>query len=266
MIRLRQHKKQNNVKNNREIQTSPDFYFYGDILNKSIKSRARKALKSKKRSVTAILFSFLSAAAGVFVIRMVISGANFAYAVWAGIALSAVYFVIKSCTNYRMQAQMILLLSNGEKPQIKPKEYLKNAALYICLFLLKAAEFAAFEFLPLSMVFLLYQSIKASAVSMAFCITVLIGAALLSAAGLVFFVFSVQKYAKAPFLLAAYPALTVKECIILSVENGEKKAADLLRFKLGFLLWLPACIAIFPLLYVVPYYKQSLTCWFKQGF
>ena len=42
----------------------------------------------------------------------------------------------------------------------------------------------------------------------------------------------------------------------------EEKAAELLRFKLGFLGWIPLCVAIFPLLYLIPYYKQSLTCLF----
>ena len=175
------------------------------------------------------------------------------------------YFIIKSCANYRLQAQMILLLSNGKKPEIRMREYVKNIGLSVCLFAFKAAELLMFELLPLSMILTLFLSVKSSAVSRAFCLTVLFGAAVIAVFGAIFFAFSVQKYAEAPFLLAAYPSLSVADCIRLSIEKGEKKAADLLRFKLGFLPWLFACIAIFPLLYVVPYYKQSLTCWFKQG-
>lgn len=243
---------------------SPDFFVYGDVLEKAIKRRAKKALKSKKRCVTSIIFSFLSAATGIFAVRFVMFNFSKQYALAAGIALSAVYFTIKSCTNYRIQVQMILLLTNGEKPDIGITEYLKNILLTFCLSALKIIEFVAFEAIPVGIVAALFFSIKRSALSASFCLTALVGAAITSVLGLIFFAFSVQKYTEAPFMLAAYPALSVADCIKLSVQRGEKKAADLLRFKLGFLPWLLACIAIFPLLYVVPYYKQSLTCWFKQ--
>lgn len=245
---------------------SPDFFIYGDVLDKAIKTRAKKALKSQKRCVTSTIFSFLAAATGVFVIRFAIQTGATKYALAAGIALSAVYFVIKSCTNYRMQVQMILLLTNGEKPDIGITEYFKNILLTLCLSALKIVEFVAFEAIPAVIVAALFFSIKRSALSAAFCVAALVGAAITAILGLIFFAFSVQKYAEAPFLLAAYPSLSVADCIKLSARKGEKKAADLLRFKLGFLPWLFACIAIFPLLYVVPYYKQSLTCRFKQGF
>lgn len=221
-------------------------------------------MKSKKRCVSSIIFSFLSAATGIFAVRFVVFNGAKQYALVAGVALSAVYFVIKSCADYRMQVQMILLLSNGEKPDIGIKEYLKNILLTLCLSALKIIEFVAFEAIPVGIVAALFFSIKRSALSAAFCLTALVGAAITAVFGLIFFAFSVQKYAEAPFLLAAYPSLSATDCIKLSVRKGEKKAADLLRFKLGFLPWLLACIAIFPLLYVVPYYKQSLTCLFKQ--
>lgn len=243
---------------------SPDFFVYGDVLEKAIKCRAKKALKSKKRCVTSIIFSFLSAATGIFAVRFVLFNFSRQYALAAGVALSAVYFIIKSCTNYRMQVQMILLLTNSEKPDIRVAEYLKNILLILCLSALKIIEFVAFEAIPVGIVAALFFSIKRSALSAAFCLTALGGATITAAFGLIFFAFSVQKYTEAPFILAAYPALSVADCIKLSVRKGEKKAADLLRFKLGFLPWILACIAIFPLLYVVPYYKQSLTCWFKQ--
>lgn len=235
-------------------------------MDKAIKLKAKKALKSKKRCVTSIIFPFLAAATGIFVIRFVLQSGTAKYALSAGIALSAVYFIIKSCTNYRMQVQMILLLTNGEKPDIRITEYFKNILLTLCLSALKIVELIAFEAIPTVIVAALFFSIKRSALSVAFCITMLVGAAITAIIGLIFLAFSVQKYAEAPFLLAAYPSLPVADCIKISVRKGEKKAADLLRFKLGFLPWLLACIAIFPLLYVVPYYKQCLTCRFKQGF
>lgn len=236
------------------------------FLNKSFRKTARNALKRKKRCISSVLFSFLAVASGIFALRIVVTGSKTPFAVAAGITLTFVYFFIKSCANYRMQAQMILLLSNGEKPHIKFKEYIKNALLTLSVSSLKTLELLAFEAIPAAIVAALIFSIRRNALSAAFFTIMFVGAVLTAILGLVFYVFSVQKYAKAPFLLAAYPLLSVKDCIRLSAEKGEKKAAALLRFKLGFLPWLLACVAIFPLLFVVPYYKQSLTCWFKQEF
>lgn len=182
----------------------------------------------------------------------------------AGAALYAAYFIIKASANYRLQAQMIMLLSNGGEPHISIGEYAKNALLTLCLSALRILELLAFEAVPVCVAAVLLFSIKRSALSAAFFAIMLVCAAVTAIMGLIFYVFSVQKYAKAPFLLAAYPLLSVRDCIRLSAENGKNKAAALLRFKLGFLPWLLACAAIFPLLFVVPYYKQSLTCWFKQ--
>ena len=233
-------------------------------MNKSIRSRAKKALKSKKRSVSPVVFLFLALAAGFFAVKAVIANGKTPYATVTIITLSLFYFIIKSCASYRLQTQMILLLSSGEKPKIKPLEYVRNAWLTLCLFLLRTLELIAFEALPAGIVVALFLIVKTKAQSTVFCVVMLIGSAVTAVAGLIFFALSVQKYAKAPFLLAAYPSLSVSDCIKLSVEKCEKKAAALLRFKLGFLPWLFACAAIFPLLFVVPYYKQSLTCWFKQ--
>ena len=40
------------------------------------------------------------------------------------------------------------------------------------------------------------------------------------------------------------------------------KYADILFFKLGFAPWFLLCILVFPAFYVIPYYKQSITCFF----
>lgn len=210
------------------------------------------------------MFSFLAAAAGITVIRTFIGGGVTPLTIAAGVVLYAVYFVIKACANYRLQTQMILLLVNGEKPRIRLGEYVKNTLLTLCLSALRIVELLAFEAIPVCVFAALLFSIKRSALSTVFFAIMLVGAAVTAVSGLVFYVFSVQKYAEAPFLLAAYPMLSVRDCICLSAEKSKNKAAALLRFKLGFLPWLLACVAILPLLFVVPYYKQSLTCWFKQ--
>lgn len=240
---------------------SPDFIFCGDELNATVRDRAKKLIKGRKRSVLPEIFTLLFISAGVFAVRFFLADGKSFFAVSSGLLLSAAYLLFRICVNYRLQVQMITALNGGET-KIKAKEYLKNILLSFRLFLRKAAELIAFEFLPVAMLSLLFLGINIKGISRKFCIIVLVGAAAVAVIGLGFYIFSVQKYSKAPFLLAAYPSLKVGECIELSRVQGEEKAAELLRFKLGFLKWIPLCIAIFPLLYFIPYYKQSLTCLF----
>ena len=230
-------------------------------MNKKVRKRAKKLLKGRKRSTFPAVVTLLFTSAGVFFIRTFLSEGKTLFALLVSALLSGLYVLFRMCLNYRLQVQMITALHGGES-KIRPKEYLKNILLSLRLFLLKTAELIAFEFLPILMITLLFFGISIKGISRNFCIIILIGAAVVAVTGFVFYVFSVQKYAQAPFLLAAYPELTVGECIRQSKEKWTEKAAELLRFKLGFLPWLFACVAIFPLLYVIPYYKQSLTCRF----
>ncbi len=210
------------------------------------------------------MISFFAAATGIFVARMIFVNGSGIYAIAFGAVATVAFFLFRICTAYKMQVQMILLLSGTKKIKIGFAEYLRNIRLSLCLFALKTAELIAFEFIPVTTVLILFLRIRERAVSRIFCIIILSGAAVLAVFGAIFYALSVQKYSKALFLLAAYPALSVRDCIRLSAATGEKRAAEMLRFKLGFLPWWLACAAIFPLLFVVPYYKQSLTCFFKQ--
>lgn len=210
------------------------------------------------------MISFLAAATGIFVARTIFVNGSGIYAIAFGAVASVFFLMFRACTAYKMQVQMILLLSGAGKIKIGLAEYMRNIRLSLCLFAFRAAELIAFEFIPVTTVMILFLRIRERAVSRAFCLTVLAGAALLAAVGAIFYALSVQKYSKALFLLAAYPSLSVRDCIKLSSATGEKRAAEMLRFKLGFLPWWLACAAIFPLLFVVPYYKQSLTCYFKR--
>ena len=233
-------------------------------MNESIKQSAREALKRRKKGVSSSVISFLGAATGFFIARMFFVNGPDVFAIVSGAFATAAFLFFRTCTAYKMQVQMILLLSGIKKVKIGFSEYLRNVRLSFCLFALKTAELIAFEFIPATTLLILFLKIRDRGVSLKLCITVLAGAAVLAVFGAVFYAFSVQKYSKALFLLAAYPMLSVTDCIKLSMETGEKRAAEMLRFKLGFLPWWLACVAVFPLLFVVPYYKQSLTCFFKR--
>lgn len=210
------------------------------------------------------MVSFLAAATGIFVARTVFVNGSGVYVIGFGALATLAFLIFRTCMAYKMQVQMILLLSDMKKIKIGFAEYLRSIRLSLCLFVFKAAELIAFEFIPVTTVLILFLRLRERGVSRAFCITVLAGAAALAVFGAVFYALSVQKYSKALFLLAAFPAVPVMDCIKLSSATGEKRAAEMLRFKLGFLPWWLACVAVFPLLFVMPYYKQSLTCYFKR--
>ncbi|MBR2867505.1 MAG: hypothetical protein IKB88_00360 [Clostridia bacterium] len=229
-------------------------------MNKQIRADAKIILRKRKKRISSVIFSLLATLCGYVVIRLFVAGRPYAFAI--GLIFGVAYITVKICLNHRLQVQMIMLTRNTDKPEIRPSEYVRSMVLSAALFILKSLELLAFEFVPTVIILLLFAVINMNAISLKFCVIVLCGAVLTALSGMIFYLFSVQKYAKAPFYLAAYPQLTVGDCIRFSINNSDKKAADLLRFKLGFLHWIPLCAAIFPLLYFVPYYKQSLTCKF----
>ncbi len=229
-------------------------------MNKQIRANAKNILKKRKKRISSVVFPFIATLSAFTVIRLFI--ADKPYALIIGTLFGIVYVTAKICLNHRLQTQMIMLTQSTDKPEIRPSEYVRSVMLSASLFILKSLELLAFEAVPTVILLLLFAGINMNAISVKFCIIILCGAVITAVAGMVFYLFSVQKYAKALFYLAAYPQLTVGDCIRFSIKNADKKAADLLRFKLGFLWWIPLCVAIFPLLYLVPYYKQSLTCKF----
>ena len=76
---------------------------------------------------------------------------------------------------------------------------------------------------------------------------------------------AVQRYARAGFYLAAYGDISPVQAISMSVKRCCEEVTELFLFKLSFLPWLLLCAAILPALYVIPYYKQSVTCRFLGG-
>ncbi len=82
--------------------------------------------------------------------------------------------------------------------------------------------------------------------------------------GLLFRFFIVQKYFLAQYLLVSDPKMKVRNAIKMSCEimNGRLKKTAL--FKLSFIPWFALCAAIFPTVYVWPYYKQSCVLYSKE--
>ncbi len=150
------------------------------------------------------------------------------------------------------------------KEKLKFLYFCRFCLLRLLLFLHKIKELVIYESLPLALSVLFVSYLYYHPVSLNAFYAVTAGIILLFASGAFFFVLSLQKYARAEFLLAAYPSLSVTDAVKLSRmrPNGEDRKIAL--FKLSFLPWFIACIFILPLPFVILYYKQSITCYFMS--
>lgn len=159
-----------------------------------------------------------------------------------------------------------LLLARGINPThsfgIGLSGVLKSCEMCICLFFIKLFWFAAFEAVPVaaSAIFIYHNTQKAVSLRAAFIF--FSGMLILAVAGFFFYVLYTQRYSKSMFYLACYKDFTVSEAISESIKRTRNKCADILFFKIGFVPWFLLCILIFPIFFVIPYYKQSVTCLF----
>lgn len=156
-----------------------------------------------------------------------------------------------------------LLLARGIKPSqgicMGFANAMKACELSICLFFIKLFWFAVFEAVPVAatVIFLLRGTVSLRAAFVFFS-----GMLILLLAGFGFYLLFTQRYSKAWFYLACYKDFTVSDAISESIKRTKGKYADILFFKLGFAPWFLLCILVFPVFYVIPYYKQSITCLF----
>lgn len=159
-----------------------------------------------------------------------------------------------------------LLLARGINPSqrisIGFSGVLKSCEMCLCLFFLKLFWFAVFEAIPIiSSAIFIHHNIR-NAVSLRAAFIFFSGMIILAIAGFGFFLLYTQKYSKSMFYLACYKDFTVTDAICESIKRTKNRCADILFFKLGFVPWFLLCVLIFPAFFVVPYYKQSVTCLF----
>lgn len=139
---------------------------------------------------------------------------------------------------------------------------LKACEMCVCLFFIKLFWLAVFELIPIgaSVLFILYNTQKAVSLRASF--VFFSGMLFLALAGFGFYLLFTQRYSKAWFYLACYKDFTVSDAIAESIKRTKSKNADILFFKIGFAPWFLLCALVFPAFYVIPYYKQSVTCLF----
>lgn len=147
-------------------------------------------------------------------------------------------------------------------PQISLSDALNACDLCVRLFCIKLFWFAVFEALPVFSAFIFAFQIKNEAVSLRAAYAVAAGLLTLAAAGLVFWLIFIQRYSKSMFYLACYGDFSAGDAIRESVRKAGNHMAEIFLFKLSFAPWLLLCLLILPAFYVVPYYKQSVTCYF----
>lgn len=155
-----------------------------------------------------------------------------------------------------------LALGSREERELRFSDRINACLLYSVLFGLKLFWLAAFESIPATMLLAFMLGISRSAVSLRASRALLIGIAVLAVTGVAFWSVAVQRYAKAEFYFAAYSDVSPLRAVSLSVKHCRDEVTDIFLFKLSFLPWLLLCVAVLPALYVIPYFKQSITCRF----
>lgn len=241
-------------------------------MNARIKLSARAALTGSQLKIAALVtaimvllfvFSLCNAAVNAFL------QASEKYFFLAFSVLSLLLAVI-SISPLRLLLEIKhLLLAKRIKPMrrisIGFSGFIKSCGLCIYIFLLKLFWLCVFEVLPVCGAVVFFFYVENRAVSLKATYAVFAGIAVLAVVGLFFWLVLIQRYSKAMFYLACYKDLTAGEAIGESVRKTRGRLAEIFLFKFSFVPWLLLCAGIVPALFVVPYYKQSVTCYFLNN-
>ncbi len=138
----------------------------------------------------------------------------------------------------------------------------KSLVFYPVIFCIRTFWLAVFEAVPVSATVMLYFCLLKESLSMKAAIVFSTGIVILAVSGLIFYSVFIQRYAKASFYLVCYEDFSAFDAIKESVRKTRDGLCEILFFKLSFLPWFLLCIGIVPMLFVIPYYKQSLTLYF----
>ncbi len=138
----------------------------------------------------------------------------------------------------------------------------KSLLFYPAIFLIKTFWLAVFEAIPISATAILNFYLRNNSLSMKATVTFLICIIILTVVGVIFYSVFVQRYSETAFYLICYEDFSVSDAIRESVRKTRAVLCEILLLKLSFLPWFLLCTAIVPMLFVIPYYKQTLTLYF----
>ena len=236
-------------------------------MNSRIKLSARAALSGSYFRVipvlTAMMFLTLVFAVCNLVFNRFFSNGNVLLTVGFYLVFLLVFVAIISPLRLNLEMKhFALAVRNISAPKACFKVFLKSCGMTAILFIFKAFSLFVYEFIPIvsTVIFGFYLSQKS--VSAKAFIALFAGVSAAFLIGLFFYFLTVQRYSKAMFFLVCYENLGVLDAIKESVRKTQNKCGEILLFKLGFLPWFLLCIAVVPALFVIPYYKQSITCRF----
>ncbi len=217
--------------------------------------------------------SVVPAVAAIILLLSVFSACNAALnyffsaeaALLAAFAACSLPVSIAAVSPLRLRLQMkLLMLARGRarfgKPEICFADALKACELSVRLFLLKLFWFAVFEAVPTACAAAFIYYNRHNAVSLRAAYAVMTGLSVLALAGVLFYAVFIQRYSESWFFLACYKDFSAGDAIRESARRTRGRLAEIFFFKLSFAPWFLLCIAILPAFYVIPYYKQSLTC------
>jgi uncharacterized membrane protein len=87
---------------------------------------------------------------------------------------------------------------------------------------------------------------------------------LLLIGGILLFIYVTSKYIAAYFLMVEDNSRRVRDVIRDSIKYSRNFKWEITKFVLSYAGWALACIALFPILYVVPYFYSSLSIFVKH--
>lgn len=87
---------------------------------------------------------------------------------------------------------------------------------------------------------------------------------LLLIGGILLFIYITSKYIAAYYLMVEDNTRKVSEVVLDSIKYSRSYKWEITKFMLSYVGWAFTCIALFPLLYVVPYFCSSLTVFVKH--
>ena len=202
---------------------------------------------------TVFIFSLCNSSANMFV-------GGYVFILFPIISL-VLFVLITAPVRFSMENKHFMLARGIKKEKVRTG-FKKSLLFYPVVFLIKIFWFAVFEVIPISATVMLYFYLRDNSLSMKAAVTFLMCIVILAVAGTVFYSVFIQRYSKAAFYLVCYEDFSVSDAIKESVRKTRADLLGILLFKLSFLPWFLLCVGIVPILFVIPYYKQSLTLYF----
>lgn len=147
---------------------------------------------------------------------------------------------------------------------LKPAKSLKAFCLNAVVFMLKTLWTTTFTLPGAIILFTIVYLAFTGGIEVYLLLSLIISGVLLITTGIIFAFIISQRYFLAEYLLTENPKLKVFQVIKQSKNLMEYQLMSVVKFKLSFILPFILSIFIFPLIFLYPHYKQSLSILAKE--